>query len=68
MGQNFTNTTFDAEAEPLISTSASAPFTGTFRPEGDLTQLYGSIAQRYLALEDNRQWPHLDTGEVQVIC
>ncbi|MGB2820667.1 MAG: proprotein convertase P-domain-containing protein, partial [Phycisphaerae bacterium] len=35
-GDNFTNTTLDDEAAAPI-TSAAAPFTGTFRPEGSLS-------------------------------
>ena len=64
MGENITNTIFDAEAEPFIS-NASAPFTGTFRPEGDLTQLYGSIAKGIWRLKiiDSAT---LDTGELQL--
>lgn len=42
-GQNYTNTIFDQEATTQI-TSASAPFSGSFRPEGDLSQLYGTMS------------------------
>ncbi len=65
-GQNFNNTTFDAEAEPRI-TSASAPFTGTFRPEGDLTQFYGSIARGIWRLKIIDSGP-IDTGEVKLFA
>lgn len=41
-GDNYTNTTFDSDAVDLI-TSGTAPFTGSFQPEGDLTQLNGSL-------------------------
>ena len=37
-GNNFTNTVFDAEASTAIQ-SASPPFSGTFRPLGDLSTL-----------------------------
>lgn len=39
-GDNFTNTIFDDQAATLI-TSASAPFTGTFRPVSPLTAFNG---------------------------
>lgn len=39
-GDNYTNTVFDDEASSYIS-SASAPFTGSFRPYFDLAQLDG---------------------------
>jgi subtilisin-like proprotein convertase family protein len=42
-GDNYTNTIFDDEAALLIS-SQSAPFTGTFRPEGSLSVLDGKPA------------------------
>lgn len=38
-GDNYTNTTFDNNAATLI-TAGTSPFTGTFRPEGDLTTLF----------------------------
>jgi gliding motility-associated-like protein len=37
---NYTNTTFDDNAATSI-TAGSAPFTGTFRPESPLSDLYG---------------------------
>lgn len=37
---NYTNTMFDQEASVSI-TSGTAPFTGTFIPEGDLSSIYG---------------------------
>lgn len=46
-GNNFINTTFDSAAAQSIAT-ARPPFTGTFRPEGDLTGLNG--------LDPNGQW------------
>ncbi len=39
-GDNFTNTTFDDEAATLIS-NGSAPFTGSFKPYFNLSQLNG---------------------------
>ncbi|SHG90279.1 thrombospondin type 3 repeat-containing protein [Winogradskyella jejuensis] len=40
---NYTNTVFDSDAPTSIN-SASAPFTGTFAPDGDLSTLNGQIA------------------------
>jgi subtilisin-like proprotein convertase family protein len=42
-GENFTNTRFDDEATTPI-TSGTAPFTGSFIPEGNLTSLEGKAA------------------------
>jgi subtilisin-like proprotein convertase family protein len=42
-GDNYTNTVFDDEAATLI-TAGSAPFTGSFRPEGSLATLDGKAA------------------------
>ncbi|MBU2922618.1 proprotein convertase P-domain-containing protein [Winogradskyella psychrotolerans] len=42
-GDNYTDTLFDGEASASIS-SASAPFTGSFLPEGDLSAIYGESA------------------------
>jgi serralysin len=39
-GDNYTNTIFDDDAATLV-TVGSAPFTGRFRPEGDLNVLNG---------------------------
>ena len=39
-GDNYTNTTFDYEAENGIE-MASAPFSGSFKPQGNLSALYG---------------------------
>lgn len=41
--ENYTNTIFDQEAATSI-TSVEAPFTGYFRPEGDLSVLYGEMS------------------------
>ena len=38
---NFTNTIFDQESATII-TAGTAPYTGSFRPEGDLSVLYGT--------------------------
>lgn len=40
---NYTNTIFDQEASNPI-TGGTAPFTGTFIPEGDLTTIYGEMS------------------------
>ncbi|WP_460220150.1 zinc-dependent metalloprotease [Psychroserpens sp. MEBiC05023] len=40
---NYTNTVFDQEASTSI-TAGSAPFTGSFVPEGDLSTLYGEMS------------------------
>jgi len=42
-GDNYVNTVFDDEAATLI-TAGSAPFTGSFRPEGSLATLDGKAA------------------------
>ncbi|MEO1032079.1 MAG: reprolysin-like metallopeptidase [Bacteroidota bacterium] len=42
-GQNYTNTVFDQEATQQI-TSGSAPFSGRFIPEGDLSQFYNTMS------------------------
>ena len=39
---NYTNTLFDSEAEELIN-AGSAPFSGSYRPTGDLSELYGMV-------------------------
>lgn len=43
-GNDFTNTTFDQSAGTSI-TAGSAPFSGTYRPEGNLSALNGQNAQ-----------------------
>ncbi|WP_456438600.1 T9SS type A sorting domain-containing protein [Psychroserpens sp.] len=40
---NFLNTTFDQEATNLI-TGATAPYTGSFSPVGDLSLIYGEMS------------------------
>jgi subtilisin-like proprotein convertase family protein len=42
-GDNYTNTVFDNDATTPIG-NGSAPFTGVFLPEGDITQLNGTIS------------------------
>ncbi len=49
-GQNFINTVLDDEATTLI-TAGSAPFTGTFRPEGLLSALDGKSPNGTWTLE-----------------
>lgn len=43
-GDNYTDTVFDQDASTPI-TSGTPPFTGTFRPEGDLTDFNGEDAE-----------------------
>ncbi len=59
-GDNYTNTHFDHEAATSIA-SGTAPFTGTFKPDGDLSQLYGSNGNGvwYLRIRDTA---NADTG------
>ena len=62
-GNNFNNTIFDAEASTPIQ-SGSPPFSGTYRPVGDLTSLYSSSAQgnwRFKAVDNATQ----DTGIIE---
>lgn len=61
-GDNFINTTFDADAPSSIE-AATPPFTGSFRPEGDLSALEN--------IDPNGQWQlrvldvaYLDGGEL----
>ena len=49
-GDNFTNTILDDDAADSI-TSASAPFSGTYRPEGDLSLLEGELLNGTWTLE-----------------
>ena len=53
-GDNYTNTLFDDEASGSI-TSGSAPFTGTFQPEGSLSNFDGesSFGNWVLSVYDN---------------
>ena len=44
-GDNYTDTTFDQEGTDGPITGGSAPFTGSFVPEGDLSTIYGENAQ-----------------------
>ncbi|MEN9361371.1 MAG: hypothetical protein RL095_2906, partial [Verrucomicrobiota bacterium] len=48
--QNYTNTTFDQQALSSITTAA-APFTGTFRPQGNLSNLNGKAINGTWKLE-----------------
>ena len=47
---NFTNTIFDQEAATII-TGGAAPYTGSFRPEGDLSVIYGTQSAGTWVLE-----------------
>ncbi len=49
-GDNYSNTLFDAQAETSI-TDGAAPFTGTYRPEGNLGVLTGKSAEGDWTLE-----------------
>ncbi|MHB8861537.1 MAG: S8 family serine peptidase [Pirellulaceae bacterium] len=49
-GDNFTNTTLDAQAEVAI-TSGVAPFNGTYRPEGSLSAFNGQSVTGTWTLE-----------------
>ena len=69
-GNNYIDTRFDDEADTSI-TSGSAPFTGSFRPEGSLATLDGKPANGTWTLriyDDSRQ----DTGTLDawsvVLC
>lgn len=42
-GDNYNNTIFDQESVTSI-TNGTAPFTGTFKPEGDLSAIYGEMS------------------------
>jgi len=61
-GSNFENTIFDQEATNLTEDS-SAPFTGSFRPEGDLSVFVGtsSFGKWRLKIEDIGP---LDSGRI----
>ncbi|MFT5849029.1 reprolysin-like metallopeptidase, partial [Psychroserpens sp.] len=43
-GDNYTNTIFDHESTNGSITGGTAPFTGTFVPEGDLSAMYGEMS------------------------
>jgi subtilisin-like proprotein convertase family protein len=62
-GQDFVGTVFDGSASQSI-VSGSAPFTGTFRPEGDLGALDGVPAAGTWTLRVRDMSPG-DTGFVQ---
>ena len=61
-GDNFTNTLFDQSAATLI-TAGSPPYTGTFRPEGNLSTINGemSAGNWTLTVRDNF---NLDGGSI----
>lgn len=54
-GDNYTNTVFDDDASTSIS-SGSAPFTGSFTPDGDLNDFNGlsSLGDWKLVISDNQ--------------
>jgi T1SS-143 domain-containing protein len=60
-GDNYTNTLFDDEASTEI-TSGTAPFTGSFRPEGNLSDLDGENPNGTWTLEINDQFPSSADG------
>ncbi len=62
-GDNYTNTVFDQEASTFI-TSGSAPFTGSFVPEGDLSALYGEYALGNWSLIVTDTFGPLDGGTI----
>ncbi|PTM11066.1 MAG: hypothetical protein DA407_02435 [Bacteroidetes bacterium] len=61
-GSNYTNTVFDDDASTAIS-SGSAPFTGSFIPDGDLNDYNGlsSLGDWKLVITDNYDF---DGGEL----
>jgi subtilisin-like proprotein convertase family protein len=61
-GQNFVNTVFDPSA-PTSITSGSAPYTGSFRPAGDLSVLNGKQQQGTWQLKVTDVYPG-DTGSL----
>ncbi len=56
-GANYTNTTFDDDASESI-TEGNPPFTGTYSPEGNLSDFNGENAQGEwtLKIEDLENW------------
>jgi subtilisin-like proprotein convertase family protein len=54
---DFRNTTFDDEADQSI-TESSAPFSGSFRPEGNISDFYDKIADGIWTLEVNDNAQH----------
>ena len=61
-GQNYSNTVFDDEADTFII-NGSAPFTGTYQPEGSLSSLDELPADGTWILEISDNWTE-DTGEL----
>lgn len=61
-GDNYTNTVFDQEAATSI-TAGTAPFTGSFQPEEDMSVLYGEFSggDWTLNVSDNASF---DTGTI----
>jgi YD repeat-containing protein len=63
-GQDFANTVFTSDPAAPSIIGASAPFTGTFRPEGDLGALVGKAEQGTWKLRVSDQAPN-DSGTLQ---
>ncbi|MCK6593329.1 MAG: DVUA0089 family protein, partial [Polyangiaceae bacterium] len=60
---NYTNTIFnDTCATPI--TAGSAPFTGCFKPEGSLGELFGTALQGTWTLTADDTYPSADDGTV----
>ncbi|WP_231372829.1 thrombospondin type 3 repeat-containing protein [Aureivirga sp. CE67] len=62
-GDNYTNTIFDDDADSSI-TAGSAPYTGTFQPEGSLASLNGIQSNGDWKLSVTDTYPSLDDGTV----
>ena len=61
MGENFVDTILDNEASQSI-TDGRAPFTGSFRPEGNLAELYGKDIEGKWSLEVTDDWSSSRAG------
>ncbi len=66
MSDNFTDTTLDDEAGQSI-TEGSAPFTGSFRPEGSLADFDGKDIGGTWTLEVTDDWEN-DVGTLESWC
>ncbi len=64
-GDNYTDTVFNQEASEFI-TNGSAPFTGSFIPEGDLSSLYGELSAGEWTLEVTDTFGPLDGGIINL--
>nr|WP_296380332.1 thrombospondin type 3 repeat-containing protein [Winogradskyella sp.] len=65
-GQNYSNTVFDADAVAGIE-SGTAPFTGSFIPEGDLTGFNGGISGGSWILTVTDTFGDLDGGTINSV-